>query len=118
MEKELIHNNLPLRQCIADIYKAHLREVANYNKVYKPTVGVDIRMSILELRDCVNRAVKLYKKETALRDADIAMENLRDGIWAAYELKCISAGQLGIWTERLDKAGKMLGGWIKTIRNT
>lgn len=115
MQNKLTYVSTPLKVCISEMYKAHLREVAHYNKIYKPTIGVDIRESILQLRECVNKALKMQKKDTALRDADIALENLRDGLWVAYELKCISEGQLGLWIERLDTAGKMLGGWIKSI---
>lgn len=118
----MFHNGdpSPLRALIQDIYKAHLREVVHYNKVYKPTIGADIRQDILALRAGVNRALRTPDKRrdqkiSALRSADIALENLRDGLWTASELKCVSEGQLSEWCKRLDTAGKMIGGWIKAL---
>ncbi|MDR3353936.1 MAG: four helix bundle protein [Synergistaceae bacterium] len=109
------NQGLPLRTAVQDIYQHHLREVVQFNKIYKPTLGADIRQAIGDLRTEINRASKLYNKQTALRDADIALENLRDVIWAAYTVKCISEGQLGVWLEKLNKVGRMLGGWIKKV---
>lgn len=117
MENKLSTNAAPLRTHINTMYKVHLREMIHYNKVFRPTVGMDIKAAICELRRQVNRAFKLYNKGTALRDADIALEDLRDLLWSAYELKCISDGQLGVWTERISTVGKMIGGWLKTIKN-
>jgi hypothetical protein len=100
---------------LQDIYQHHLRESAQFNKIHKPTLGADIRAVIADLRTQINRASKLYNKQTALRDADIALENLRDVIWAAYSVRCISEGQLGVWVEKLNAIGRMLGGWIRDI---
>ena len=107
------NQGLPLRLALQDLYAHHLREAVQFPKQYKPTLGQDIRAAIAELRTEVNRASKLYNKQTALRDADIALENLRDVVWAAYSLKCLSDGQLGVWAEKMDSIGRMLGGWIR-----
>ncbi len=104
---------LPIRMAVQDIYRHYLQEVVQYSKVYKPTLGQDLRQAISTLRNEVNRAAKLHHKQTALRDADVALENLRDVLWAAYEVKCVSEGQLGIWVEKMNAVGRMLGGWIK-----
>jgi hypothetical protein len=98
---------------LQDAYQHHLREVIQFNKSFKPTLGQDIRLAIGALRNEINRALKLHHKQTALRDADIALENLRDVLWAAYEVRCISEGQLGVWVEKINTIGRMLGGWIR-----
>lgn len=94
-----------------------LRDVVNFNKVYKPTIGADIREAINELRGQVNRAFKLHNKATALRDADISLDNLRCMVWTAHELKCISGGQMGIYAEHMAEIGRMIGGWERAIRS-
>ena len=115
MEKK---EGLPLRIAVQDIYHHHLREVVQYNKVHKPTLGQDIKTAISALRTEINRALKLYNKQTALRDADIALENLRDVIWAASSRQCISERQFGVWVEKLNTVGRMLGGLIKEVSKT
>jgi hypothetical protein len=110
------NQRLPLREAIQELYSHHLREVVNFSKVHKPTLGADIRAAITELRGQVNRAAKMFKKGAALRDADVALENLRDIVWAAYDVRCISEGQFGVWAEKMDEVGRMLGGWINSER--
>lgn len=116
--EQIIHSRsqkLPLMVLLEDIYAAFCREVIQWPKSYKHTLGEDVRRAICDLRkECV-RAAKLYKKETALRDADIALELLRGLIWSAHQLKCVSNGQLGVWIEKLDLCGKMIGGWISSV---
>ena len=108
--------NLPIRVQLQKMYARYLREVVQYPKIYKPTIGQDMRESFMELRSRLNYAAKVYKKQTALREADTALDNLRDAVWAAYEVKCISDGQYGLWIEELNTLGKMLGGWIKSVK--
>lgn len=109
--------NLPIRVHLQKMYSKYLREVVQYPKIYKPTVGQDLREAFSLLRTKLNHAAKLHHKLTALREADTALENLRDVVWASFEVHCISEGQYGLWIEELNTLGMMLGGWIKNAQN-
>jgi hypothetical protein len=98
------------------MYSRFLREVVQYPKIYKPTIGQDLRECFASLRTKINHASRVYHKQTALREADTALDNLRDVIWATYEVGCISEGQYGLWVEEISTFGMMLGGWIKEVR--
>lgn len=118
LKQRVFHNpagELPLRKCVQDMYKLHLRERVHFPKDYKPTVAEDIHRDIAELGHQVNKAARQAQKKAALRDADIKLEDLRDHVFTAHELKCLSEGQLGNWIELMDAAGKMIGGWLKAV---
>ncbi len=109
-------SELTLKVRLQGLYKHCLMAVAQMPKQYKPTIGVDLREAISTLRHFTNSGLKLIHKQTALREADIALEDLRDIIWVAFELRCISEGQFGIWAEEIAAVGGMLGGWIKSVQ--
>jgi len=107
---------MSIRVQLQRMYAKYLREVVKYPKIYKPTLGQDLRECFMFLRTKVNHALHIYRKQTALREADTALDNLRDVIWATYEVGCISEGQYGLWIEEISLFGMMLGGWIKETR--
>lgn len=109
-------HNLPIKIHLQKMYSKFLREVVQYPKVFKPTIGADVREAFSALRSKINYAAKVQRKLTALREADTALDNLRDVIWAAFDVRCISEGQYGLWVEDLTSLGMMLGGWIKDAR--
>ena len=111
-------HDLPIRVLVQKMYSKYVREVAQYPKIYKATIGRDMGDAFTALRSKVNAASKLFHKLTALREADIALDNLRDVVWAAYDLRCISEGQYGLWIEDLSAAGNMLGGWIRSVQES
>lgn len=88
-------HNLPIRVHLKKMYSKYVREVVQYPKIYKHTVGQDMRECFMVLRTKINHAAKLQHKLTALREADTALECLRDAIWAAFNVRCISEGQCG-----------------------
>jgi len=108
-------HNLPIKTHLQKMYSKFLREIIQWPKVFKPTLGVDVRETFAVLRAKINHAVKVHKKLTALREADVALDNLRDILWTAFDVKCISEGQYGLWIEDITVLGKMLGGWIKDV---
>ena len=99
------------------MYTELLRQIANFPKNLKFSLGCDLRTSFSDLRTSINSSLILIKKETALRNSDIHLENFRDVLWAAKELKCISLAQYGKWIEDTVNLGKMIGGFLKSVKN-
>ena len=107
--------NFPIRMEIQKLYNLYVTYYVQFPKEYKQTLGKDLGQVIYELRKHVNHALKVYQKQTALRDADSTLECLRDIVWCCFEKKCLSAGQLGLWAEQINVIGVMLGGWLKEV---
>lgn len=98
---------------ITDLTEKFLKESVNYPKFYKYTLVQTINNSINNLRILIIKALRIDKKLTALREADIEIENLKILIRVSYNLKCIGENQYGFWAENLVYLGKMIGGWKK-----
>lgn len=99
------------------MYTELLRQIANFPKNLKFSIGCDLRDTFSDLRNSINSSLILIKKETALRNADIHLENFKDVLWTAKELKCISLAQYGKWIEDTVNLGKMIGGFLKSLKN-
>ena len=57
--------------------------------------------------------VKREQKLTALQKASVSFDMLKFFLQILWEIKCISANQYGLLSEKLHEIGKMLGGWLK-----
>ncbi len=55
-------------------------------------------------------------KKRALTQANLEIEKLRFCIRLCHDLKFISHEKYGIITGKLNETGKMVGGWIKSIK--
>ena len=90
-----------------------------------------IRNTLYEIYDHISEGQKRYFKKTTLTDLDIAHEKLRMQIYLAFELGYFrfkdgkraekSPGQLEqkrftAISALIDELGKMIGGWIKKIK--
>lgn len=86
-----------------------------------------IRNTAYEMYDLISAAQKRYYKKTSLTELDIVHERLRMQIYLAYELGYLNykdgkhAGNLEANRVRaigglVDELGKMIGGWIKKIK--
>lgn len=71
------NDDLPIRIGIQRLYKELILAISRFPKIHKPTIGVDVREKISEFRNLINRAARLTNRMTALRDADIALQDLR-----------------------------------------
>ena len=102
---------------IQQMYTELLRQIANFPKNLKFSIGCDLRSAFSDLRNSLNCSLKYSKKETSLRNSDVHLENFKDVLWAAKELKCISLPQYGKWIEENVVLGRMIGGWIKSLKS-
>jgi hypothetical protein len=116
MEKMMIEN-AKVKLQTQQMYTELLRQISNFPKNLKFSIGCDLRNSFSDLRNSLNSSLILSKKETALRNSDIHLENFRDILWTAKELRCISLPQYGKWIEDTVNLGKMIGGWLKSLKN-
>lgn len=78
---------------------------------------------VADIKKCMNTAMersieanKKYYKKTTLQELDVEVEKIRKYIRIAYRLKYISYKQYKYWSGRADEVGKMLGGWINSVK--
>ena len=94
-----------------DVYSRNaIRQFPKYEKFL---LAADIRNSITELKRYAIRAGKRYYKKTTLQDLDIEVEILRSYIRESHAMKYINDDRLGIWMEKIDEIGNIVGGWLK-----
>lgn len=94
---------------VLDIYKA----ASNFKKEYKYTLAEKLKLISHELLNLIVLANSQKEKRETLRELDYKLEALRINLRLAYDLKVISAGQLGIFNEKIEEIGKQIGGWQK-----
>lgn len=83
----------------------------------KHVLGAEIRLSMLQLQRLIVTAFKRYHKKTTLTDLDIELAILKRRVRLAKDLKYIDIKRYQLWVEQLVEIGKMIGGWIKSIKN-
>lgn len=112
MAKEFI-----LKEKCKDMMKYGYSAIRDIPRDYRYTLGVDIRCSMTKLLQSTIRCGKRYYKKTTLEDMDIELDTLRTLILVAVENKVITIKEYEHWSILLAELGRMIGGWIKSLRN-
>ena len=78
---------------------------------------------VADIKKCMRTAIersieanKKYYKKTTLQELDVEVEKLRKYIRIAHRLKYISDRQYKYWSGRADEIGKLVGGWINSVK--
>ena len=79
-------------------------------------LGAEIRKTMLQLQRLIITAFKRYHKKTTLTDLDIELSMLKRHVRLAKDLRYLDIKKYKNWSEKLVEIGKMLGGWIKSVR--
>ncbi|HCD15461.1 diversity-generating retroelement protein Avd [Shewanella sp.] len=87
-----------------------------FPKHEKHVLGAEIRLSMLQLQRLVITAFKRYHKKTTLTDLDIELSILKRQVRLAKDLRYIDLKKYQIWIEKLVEIGRMIGGWIKSVK--
>ncbi|HCJ7273454.1 TPA: diversity-generating retroelement protein Avd [Vibrio cholerae] len=91
--------------------------IKQFPKHEKHVLGAEIRLSMLQLQRLVVTAFKRYHKKTTLTDLDIELAILKRQVRLAKDLRYIDIKKYQVWIEQLVEIGKMIGGWIKSVKN-
>ena len=71
---------------------------------------------MLALQRLIITAFKRYHKKTTLTDMDIELTMLKRMIRTAKDMRYLDTKKYKIWSEKLIEIGKMLGGWVKSVK--
>ena len=87
-----------------------------FPKHEKHVLGAEIRLSMLQLQRLIITAFKRYHKKTTLTDLDIELAILKRRVRLAKDLCYLDIKKYQLWIEKLVEIGRMIGGWIKSVK--
>lgn len=107
---------LKVRQRVEDMIVYGYTALRQFPKSEKHTLAADIKQSMYRLLSLVIVANKKYYKKTSLQELDVELDFLRSMIRMAMQLQFLPFKKYEIWAGMLNEIGRMIGGWIKSVR--
>ena len=94
--------------------------IDHFPKKSRPVLGQKIESVILEVLELVSLAAYSgnTEKNKALMKASLKVDFLKILIRLAYETQTIDQKKYILLEEKLQEIGKMLGGWLKSLKST
>jgi four helix bundle protein len=90
--------------------------LAQFPRSEKQAIVADVKRCMDRLLERAIEANKKYYKKNTLQEMDVELAKLKKYIRLTYRLKFLPFKKYRIWTEKTKEIGRMLGGWIKSIR--
>lgn len=97
--------------------------IADINPVLLSFPKCERHEMVAEIKHCMHIAMersieanRKYYKKTTLQELDVEIEKLRKYIRIAYRLKYLSKRQYEYWSDRINEIGKLVGGWINSVK--
>jgi len=114
----LIQNEIPLLQKIYDFYRELYLATEKMPKKDKYTLGEKMSKTSLDIMELLIIASSASKEEkmSILARADAKLELLKMLVRLAEEIKSISTKKYLNLQEKLQEIGRMLGGWIRSLK--
>jgi len=107
-----------LIQKLVQAYKLWHEFLSNFQKDSRYTIGTKIDSLFLETIELIIKASYSDKVEKFifLKNASVKLDLLKFFLQIAWEIRSLDNKKYILLSERLDEIGKMLGGWIKTLK--
>jgi hypothetical protein len=114
-----MHNEVPLFQNIYDFYKLFYLYIDHFPKKSREVLGRKIESTILELLELISQAsfAEQNQKINNLLNASVKLDFLKVLFRLTFDLKIIDQKKYIFLEEKLQEIGRMLGGWIKSIKS-
>jgi len=101
------------------LYQTWNELLLNFPKSQRYTLGADCNTKILEILELVIMAGTIADKQvkrSKLKQASAKLDLLRLQVRLAKDCRCISNKQYLDVQKCIQEAGRMLGGWIKSLK--
>jgi len=108
--------NLKIKQKTEDMIKYGYTALRQFPKSEKFALGQDIKRAMVALLEQIIRANRSREKRPLMGAIDIELEILRTQVRLAMELKFLPFAQYEAWSGHLAEIGRMLGGWLKSLK--
>jgi len=111
-------NDVPIVQKVYDLYKLFYEQIDHLPKKSRDVLTKKIEQLIIELLELLSTAGSSSSstKTQYLNRASIKLDFLKILIRMLYELKTINQPKYLELENHLQEIGKMLGGWIKSLK--
>ena len=111
-------SGLIILQKAKDAMKYLYTSWVKYPRSEKPGFVSDYKKCLFQFLIYIITAQKKYYKKTTLQDADVQLELLRLFNDLSYDMRFIDEKRYQLISERLNEIGRLLGGWIKSQKET
>ncbi len=108
--------DLKIRQKVEDMIVYGYTAMRQFPKSEKHTLAADIKQSMFRLLSLVITTNKKYYKKTTMQELDIELDFLRALVRVAMQLQFLPFKKYEFWANILNEIGRMIGGWLKSIR--
>ncbi|MBQ7436100.1 MAG: diversity-generating retroelement protein Avd [Oscillospiraceae bacterium] len=105
-----------LLQKILDMMEYAYTALRQFPKSEKYAMATDIKHCMNMILRYAIEARKHYYKKTTLQNMDVEIATLRVFIRLSYRLHFIDMAKYDNWSTMVDEIGRMLGGWLKTVK--
>jgi len=105
-------------QKLVSVYKLWHEFLPHFTKDSRYTIGAKIDSLFLETIEYIIRASYSDKLEKliALKNASFKLDLLKLFLQVSWEIKSLDNKKYISLSEKLDEIGRMLGGWLKSIK--
>ena len=93
-----------------------IERTERFRKSQRFVMARRLQDDILDFMDCLIEAAKSREPLRELRRADVHLEKVRRHIRISVELKLLTMRQYEYASEHLVEMGKLLGGWMASLR--
>ena len=110
--------NLSLIQKLVQVYRSWHGFLASFPKSSRYTLGTKIDSLFLEVIELIIKASYSSKAEKliSLTNSSFKLDLLKFFLQIAWDVKSLDNKKYILLSEKLDEIGRMLGGWIKSIK--
>lgn len=108
--------DLKIRQKTEDMIKYGYTCLRQFPKSEKHTLAAQIRICMIHLLRLIISCNKKFSKRTAMQEIDVELDILRAYVRLSHELGFLPLRKYENWAKMNDEIGRMLGGWIKSLR--
>lgn len=110
--------DLPVLTKLSDFYKEATHRIESFPKTKKYSLGQRIDLMTLDVIELVMTAGYQTKQEklSNLERVSIKLDLLKFLVRLSWETKCLDNNAYQKLSSQLVEIGKMIGGWMKTVK--
>ena len=110
--------DLPIIHRLMEVYKIWQEYLQDFSRISRFTLGEKIDIIFLELTEDIfsASALKSEKKLSRLNESSVKLDLLKFLLRIAWEIKAIDNKKFILLSDRFGEIGKMLGGWIRQLK--
>jgi 23S rRNA-intervening sequence protein len=112
------HPDIPIFAKSYELYKLATDYLLRFPKIKRYTLGQKIDQNLLSFIEYIILAgySKAEQKISLLHKASVKLDMLKIFVRLSWETNCLDNNKYQELASRLIEIGKMLGGWIKTVK--